>query len=262
MPDAQIHPIGDESAPADYIIPAGAELLLKGVYAKFDGTGAAGSYLPLVRIISDAGSTVIEAVSDTTIAAGASADASWFPHLGGGSGSGTGATPAASAYLWTQTPHTFTGTSGFSATWAHFQTTDTSVFGTLPFNSFAPPPTNQPGDVNLLLLKDGLYAVSASAVWASGTANFYGQVQVPHADYLTDGKPTAIGDLPTTTPAMSTEGELMSYDVQLFTLPQTWAPTTIFLLLEGQTATNYTVNQWSLVCHWFGSGIGADDVVY
>jgi hypothetical protein len=81
MPDAQIHPIGDEAAPADYIIPPGAELLLKGVYARFNGTGAGSPYLPLVRIISDADSTVIEAVADTTIAAGASADASWFPHI-------------------------------------------------------------------------------------------------------------------------------------------------------------------------------------
>lgn len=92
MPDAQIHPTGTVSTPADYVVPDSAELLLKGVYAKYNGSGAAGSYQPLVRIISDAGSTVIEAVSDTTIAAGASADASWFPHLAAAAAASTGGT--------------------------------------------------------------------------------------------------------------------------------------------------------------------------
>jgi hypothetical protein len=39
------------------------------------------SEVELLRIISDAGTTLVEAVSDTTVAAGASADASWFPHI-------------------------------------------------------------------------------------------------------------------------------------------------------------------------------------
>lgn len=86
MPDAQIHPFGTEAAPADYVIPSGAELLLKNAYAKFDGSGAFGDYKPLLRIISDSGSVVAEAVADTTIVAGESADATWFPRVGGGVG--------------------------------------------------------------------------------------------------------------------------------------------------------------------------------
>lgn len=81
MPDAQIHPTGTVSTPADYVIADSAEVRLKGVYAHFDGTGAAGAYLPTVRIISDAGTVVLETAADTSVAAGASADASWFPHL-------------------------------------------------------------------------------------------------------------------------------------------------------------------------------------
>jgi len=83
VPDAQIHPTGVEPTPARYLVPQSAELLLKGVFAKFDGSGAAGDFQPLLRIISDAGSTSIEAVSDTTVAAGASADVTWFPRVGG-----------------------------------------------------------------------------------------------------------------------------------------------------------------------------------
>jgi hypothetical protein len=86
MPDAQIHPGGTVSVPADYVIPSGAELLLKNAYAKFDGSGAFGDYKPLLRVISDSGSVVAEAVADTIIAAGASADATWFPRVGGAAG--------------------------------------------------------------------------------------------------------------------------------------------------------------------------------
>jgi len=90
MPDAQIHPIGTTAAPAAYTIPTGAELLLKGVYAKFNGSGAAGSFVPLLRIKSDAGSVAFEIPADNTIAAGGSADATWFPHLAAAAPSTTG----------------------------------------------------------------------------------------------------------------------------------------------------------------------------
>jgi hypothetical protein len=88
MPDTQIHPTGTLPAPADFLIPPAAEILLKGAFASFDGSGAAGAFKPLLRIISDAGTTALEAVADDEIAAGASADCSWFR------GGGLGATAA------------------------------------------------------------------------------------------------------------------------------------------------------------------------
>lgn len=87
MPDVQIHPLGDVAAPADYVIAAAAELLLKMAFATFDGSGAAGSFVPCLRIKSDAGTVTGEAVADSTVAVGASADVTWFPNLrpaGGG----------------------------------------------------------------------------------------------------------------------------------------------------------------------------------
>jgi hypothetical protein len=90
MPDTQIHPTGVVVAPGAFIIPSSAELGLKAVFASFDGSGAAGDFLPLLRVKSDAGSVVAEAVVDTTVAAGASADVTWFPGVkavvSGGSG--------------------------------------------------------------------------------------------------------------------------------------------------------------------------------
>lgn len=81
MPDAQIHPLGTEDTPAGYTIPKTAELLLKMGFAKFDGTNAAGPYKPCIRVISDAGTVSGEAATDEEIAAGESADVTWFPHL-------------------------------------------------------------------------------------------------------------------------------------------------------------------------------------
>src|SRR4051812_3632011 len=81
MADVQIHPTGIEAAPADYVIPPAAELILKGAFAVFDGSGAAGDFVPLLRIISDAGSTSFESAQDASVAAGASVNASWFPHV-------------------------------------------------------------------------------------------------------------------------------------------------------------------------------------
>src|SRR5579859_652503 len=131
MPDTQIHPTGTVSTPADYVIPTGAELILKGAYAHFDGTSAAGSFVPLLRIISNAGSVSLEAVADTTVAAGASADVTWFPRLAAASSSSTGA-----ALNWAYIGGTATKvcTAGANtvlpANTTKFYTNDSSVFTT------------------------------------------------------------------------------------------------------------------------------------
>lgn len=93
MPDAQIHPIGVAQVPADYTLPSSAEVLLKGVFAAFDGSGAASAYQPMFRLISDAGTVALESVADVTVAAGGSADASWFPHVGAGAASSATTAP-------------------------------------------------------------------------------------------------------------------------------------------------------------------------
>jgi hypothetical protein len=98
VPDKQIHPLGTVAAPGDYRIADAAELLLKGAFATFDGSGAAGPFQPLLRIISDAGSVALETAADTTVAAGASADASWFPHIAAAAGAAP--PPSGSGVQW------------------------------------------------------------------------------------------------------------------------------------------------------------------
>ena len=82
MADVQVRPLGTETAPADAVIPQSSEWIMKACYASYDGSSAAGSFQPLLRVKSDAGLVVFESKISDTIAAGASADTSWFPHVG------------------------------------------------------------------------------------------------------------------------------------------------------------------------------------
>lgn len=93
MPDRQFKIGGLEPTPADWIIPDSLEVTPKSVYAHFDGSGAAGAFKPCLRIVSDSGTVAIEAVTDTAVAAGASADVSWFPRIASTFGGGNGLYP-------------------------------------------------------------------------------------------------------------------------------------------------------------------------
>lgn len=170
MPDTQIHPTGTVSVPADYRIPESAELLLKNAYAHFDGSGAAGSYLPLIRIISDAGSTVVEAVSDTTIAAGASADASWFPHLAAASSASAGTTPVVAIGVTSLVTVPTVAAGGTSlVTFSTVGSSDTSKAYWAA--SQGTPPTAAPPRIWLHFKSPakGTVWVQASCIWPAGT---------------------------------------------------------------------------------------------
>ena len=82
MADVQILRAPTSAVPSNYVLPDAAELLLKAVYAEFDGSGAGSAFLPCVTILSDSGDVILRAVDQAvSVAAGASADVSWFPGL-------------------------------------------------------------------------------------------------------------------------------------------------------------------------------------
>lgn len=97
MADATILAAGSATVPAGYTVPPTQQIQPKAVRAVLDGTGASGSYLAVLQVVSDSGIVIAEGVCTTTIAAGASAQVSWFPHVGGASGS-TGATGETGIY--------------------------------------------------------------------------------------------------------------------------------------------------------------------
>jgi len=68
-----------QSAPKDYVIPGTQELLLKTVRAVVNGSAASAAYLPAVQLLAPDGTVCWSAVPNESVAAGASADVSWFP---------------------------------------------------------------------------------------------------------------------------------------------------------------------------------------
>lgn len=87
MADIQFHGLGDQAAPSDWTVPQSLTFTLKAARAVFDGTAAAGAFLPAMVIESDGGLPVGTYVAGTAVAAGASADASFAPFLKGATSS-------------------------------------------------------------------------------------------------------------------------------------------------------------------------------
>lgn len=78
MADVQIHDDSVSTAPKEYVVPSSAEFTLKCVDATWDGSGAAGAFLPCVEIVSDSGRIVARGMA-SSVAAGSSAQVSFFP---------------------------------------------------------------------------------------------------------------------------------------------------------------------------------------
>ena len=74
-----------QTAPNGYQVPGAQEIILKCVSAAYDGTNAVGSFQPALQIIAPNGKVMGTFPVGITLAAGASADVSWFP-FGGVSG--------------------------------------------------------------------------------------------------------------------------------------------------------------------------------
>lgn len=79
MADVQILATGVQQAPLDYAVPDANVIIPKALFASYDGSGSAGVWVPAIQIISDSGHTVTMPVGNTQVAAGGSADCSWFP---------------------------------------------------------------------------------------------------------------------------------------------------------------------------------------
>jgi hypothetical protein len=80
--DRQILVTGKASAPADFLVPGNGQITPKAINAVYDGTGAATAFLPTLEVVSDAGVVVARCPTTNAVAAGGSAEVSWFPSLG------------------------------------------------------------------------------------------------------------------------------------------------------------------------------------
>lgn len=88
MADVEILAQQVSAAPLDYPVPGGQEILVKCLAASFDGTSAAVPWQPAIQVIGPSGQVLRTFPIGPTLAAGASADVSWFPRSGAGVGGG------------------------------------------------------------------------------------------------------------------------------------------------------------------------------
>jgi hypothetical protein len=174
--DAQIVNSKASAPPAVYTLPAAIEFVLKAVNADFDGSAAASSYLPAVVISSDSAHVIVRAVDPANpVAAGGSAEASFFPGVKTAASSVTppGGTAPAHAGLSTHDAdpdQTVPGAAAAEIKWYNFRTSDTSIFGTSASGSSLVQ-TNAAGNSGLLLKAAGLYHFQLAALWIPGATN-------------------------------------------------------------------------------------------
>lgn len=79
MADVALTAGGIETTPLEYTIPGAQEIIPKACTAAYDGSGAGGPFVPTLLIRAPNGAVLAACPVGSTVAAGASADASWFP---------------------------------------------------------------------------------------------------------------------------------------------------------------------------------------
>jgi len=79
--ETQVLGWGTHAAPSQRVTKDTEDFVILAINATFDGTAAAGAFLPCVEIVSDAGEIVARCPADATVAAGSSAEATFAPFL-------------------------------------------------------------------------------------------------------------------------------------------------------------------------------------
>ena len=87
--DQQILVTGQASAPATWRVPGNGQVTPRTVFAHYNGSAAAVPFQAALKVVSDGGKTVGIYPVSATIAAGGSADISWFPGVGASGVGGT-----------------------------------------------------------------------------------------------------------------------------------------------------------------------------
>lgn len=220
--DRQVLVTGTAPAPATFTIPGNGQVRPKTIFATFDGTNAASAFLPCIKITSDGGE-LVGVYPAPSVAAGGSAEASWFP--GGNAGLASGQLlPVCNVFQ----PNVFTWTPSLVQArpilWPRFATTDAATF-VLDVGSSTPK-----------VERDGTYA---SLMWVNPNTNW------PDA---TAGGPIKIGawggSLANEPTGIAPYSQYPDIDV--------FAP-----LAHGDTVNvwSYTVLSLSAGDRWFGGGM-------
>ena len=122
MADVAITAAQVQATPGGYTISGGQEIIPKSIEVSFDGTGAGGSFVPVLQLVApgETRTIVSEYPLVQTLAAGASADITWFP----------GVTPQVAAPSGGVTPGVeYDGVSWAGVAWATLSSLEFECFG-------------------------------------------------------------------------------------------------------------------------------------
>jgi hypothetical protein len=167
--DAVISAPQIQSTPAGYTVPAAQEIIVKSVRALVDGTGAGGSFTPTLQLLAPNGMIVWQAPAGSTLAAGASADISWFPGLGGQ----TDLSAVTAEWFWAKKYTNSTFASGYNDTYP-FASLETSDATNITLGTFS-----HPNDC-VQFAKAGIVLVGSTAIqtaFTQGVWEYYVHVQ-------------------------------------------------------------------------------------
>lgn len=123
--DSALLVAGAGPAPLDYEVPNAQEIIVLSARAIVDGSGAGSAFLPVVEFISDGDIILTQAITDSTVAAGGSAQVSWFPRVGAAAAAAF--TPqSCAAFSATPIGNVLAGQTAI--TWTNIQTAPGSIF--------------------------------------------------------------------------------------------------------------------------------------
>jgi len=173
------------SVPKDYTLSGTQQLLLKAVRASYDGSGAGSAWKPALQMVAPNGTVMWTATQTSTIAAGVSANVSWFPGLGGIGGAGVQALIGARIQA--------------TSTQSVADSTNTDlVYQQVLFDTGGM--ANLGSDARILTVQTaGLYLVVCQTVWAPNGAGrrinvavhngFYSSGSIPAQDSQSEERP-------------------------------------------------------------------------
>lgn len=169
-----------------YTVPSSSLITPNSISVNADGSGASGNFLPCLTFRTITGA-IIARCPAPGVAAGASSEVSWFS---GRSVSG-GTTGVVSETCYLSGVHSApvsvaSGGTGVRVPWLHFQTTDSSIFGTDTSPVASPPYNNQPGDQYLYFTADGAYFVTGVIGMAGGAYSQIGEIQNDGGQWVLD----------------------------------------------------------------------------
>lgn len=223
MADTQINPLATSSAPSTWTLPDALTVTLGALHATYDGTGAAGNFVPTVKIVSDSGHTVMTVVQDTTVTAGQTADASWAPFLRTATSTAPTTGTNKALHLFTNTGTVVAANSATTLSFDVVSSFDSTVYATHTTGG-------RVDQVNLK--KQGVYAITGIMDWVSYTGlvktimwnlsqfsyaiSFYGESTVYANVGVQDPYPKVSYTI--TVPDVSSFGDTLPLDLQFWVL--------------------------------------------